>query len=136
MSRRSRKPADQPAPTLSALNSTVSTSTARTKKPRLIRDLDSLSDAHLAVILTLQVNKKGEVIATRPLEFMRGRHIMRLTHVALDPLRGWILSMYDPETKETNNFERMSPTSGPLGRLREAFLDHAKVADRRHQQLA
>ena len=111
--------------------------TIPTQKARLVRDLDTLSDAHLAVIIQLQVDKDGNVIAKRPVEFMWKRRIFHLTKVALsvgfDGSKKWILSLQDPETEVVDDIIREAPASSALDRARDVFL-RRKMIERRRQR--
>lgn len=130
-----RQPTGKPVRTLPTETPSVKSQTAPTQKARLVRDLDTLSDAHLAVILTLQVDKDGNVIAKRPVEFMWKHRIFRLTKVALsvgfDRSEKWILSLYDPETKVVDDIVREAPASSALDHARKVFLRRAMIAQRR-----
>jgi len=124
------KSAAQPAQTPSAKTQTVPT-----QKARLVRDLDTLSDAHFAVILRLQVDKDGNVIAKRPVEFMWKHRIVILTKVAfragIDRSEKWILSLYDPETEVVDDIIREAPASSSLDHARKVFLRRVLIAKRR-----
>lgn len=134
-----RNAAAQPAKALSAPSSTVPTSTAPTKKARLIRNLVQLSDVHLAVIVILQIDKYGNVIAKRPLEFELNGRIVILTKVAFRAggkgSEKWILSLRDPETGAVEDIVRERPPSSALDRARAAFLNQNLIADRHRQRL-
>jgi|GEM_PF-6402226 len=130
-----RQPTAKPVRTLPTKTPFVKTQTVPTQKARLVRNLDSLSDAHFAVILRLQVDKDGNVIAKRPVEFMWKHRIFRLTKVALrvsvDHSEKWILSLYDPETKVVDDIVREAPASSALDHAREVFLRQATITQRR-----
>jgi hypothetical protein len=90
------------------------------------------------VILKFQVDNGGNVIATRPLEFVWKQRIVVLTKVAfragIDDSEKWILSLRDPETEAVEDIVREHPPSGALDPARAAFLNEDLIADRRHRR--